>query len=490
MAERRAGQRSWPLSPYDLNVTYGKPGDAGLGPDWFGPLEPITPLAPPEVAGRQWDYLSGYNLSTVARGYAPISFATLRGLADGYDLLRLVIETRKDQVARLSWTISARDKKASADPRSAGLKRFFAKPDGRHGFADWLRLLLEDLFVIDAPTLYMRRDRAGRLLGLLPIDGATIKPVIDDWGRTPLPFTQNGATIYPCAYQQMLKGYPAVDYSVRDLLYRPRNIRVDRAYPDYPKIAWDHFEQPQRDDGICWGLKRIGGSGLALGIDVVVLRGSVTQQDWFRDFDALADPFESDERQLETFLHHLGFSIEGAAEEHAFLGPVHPGFLAGMEAALAAMRPLLRENIIIAGHSLGAARAAILTGLMVHDANLNKAPAPLACVTFGQPRPGFAKLAGVIASVPQRSYCNGNGSLVDMITEVPIAFGPENYVHPHPLTDVCEEPGASWKQQWGVFAWHAMPLYLRALERCYGLALSGPDDVALLPAVARHLEIH
>ncbi len=230
MAERGAGQPSWPLSPYDLSVTYGKPGAAGLGPDWFGPLEPITPLAPPEVAGRQWDYLSGYNLSTVARGYAPISFATLRGLAESYDLLRLVIETRKDQVARLSWTISSRTKKSANDPRLASLKKFFSKPDGRHGFADWLRLILEDLFVIDAATLYMSRDRAGRLLGLLPIDGATIKPVIDDWGRTPLPYVQNGETIYPTAYQQILKGYPAVDYSVRDLLYRPRNIRVDRAY--------------------------------------------------------------------------------------------------------------------------------------------------------------------------------------------------------------------------------------------------------------------
>ncbi|HEY1735672.1 MAG TPA: hypothetical protein VGG12_03410, partial [Methylovirgula sp.] len=185
---------------------------------------------PPEVAGRQWDYLSGYNLSTFPRGYAPISFATLRGLADGYDLLRLVIETRKDQVARLSWTISPRDKRASNDPRLAALRRFFNRPDGRHGFADWLRMILEDLFVIDAPTLYMSRDRGGRLLGLLPIDGATIKPVIDDWGRTPLPYTQNGEAVFPVAYQQILKGYPAVDYSVRDLLYRPRNIRVDRAY--------------------------------------------------------------------------------------------------------------------------------------------------------------------------------------------------------------------------------------------------------------------
>jgi phage portal protein BeeE len=76
----------------------------------------------------------------------------------------------------------------------------------------------------------MNRDRAGRLLGLLPIDGATIKPVIDDWGRTPLPYVELGETVYPTAYQQILKGYPAVDYSVRDLFYRPRNIRVDRAY--------------------------------------------------------------------------------------------------------------------------------------------------------------------------------------------------------------------------------------------------------------------
>lgn len=230
MVDRSAGQRSWPLSPYDLKVTYGKPGAAGLGPDWFGPLEPITPLAPPEVAGRQWDYLSGYNLSTFPRGTAAISFATLRGLAETYDLLRLVIETRKDQVARLSWTISARDKKTSGDPRITALRKFFTKPDGRHGFADWLRLILEDLFVIDAPTLYLSRNRAGQLVGLLPIDGATIKPVIDDWGRTPLPYVENGVTVYPTAYQQILKGYPAVDYSVRDLLYRPRNIRVDRAY--------------------------------------------------------------------------------------------------------------------------------------------------------------------------------------------------------------------------------------------------------------------
>lgn len=233
MAVRGDGQKSWPLSPYEVNVSFARNKAAGVAEDWFGPLDPITPLAPPEVAGRQWDYPAGYNLSTLARPFEPVTFATLRSLADGYDLLRLVIETRKDQAARQTWTIATRDTHAhsAADAeRLATVKRFFAKPDGIHAFADWLRILLEEIFVTDAPALYMSRDRGGRLRALMPLDGATIKPVIDPWGRPPQPYFDGTRTIYPVAYQQILKGYPAVNYSVRDLIYRPRNLRVNRVY--------------------------------------------------------------------------------------------------------------------------------------------------------------------------------------------------------------------------------------------------------------------
>jgi hypothetical protein len=110
------------------------------------------------------------------------------------------------------------------------LKNFFARPDGIHGFSDWLRILLEEVLVTDAPALFMSRDHSGRLRSLLPLDGATIKPVIDAWGRTPQPHADGGKLIYPAAYQQILKGYPAINYSVRDVLYRPRNVRVNHVY--------------------------------------------------------------------------------------------------------------------------------------------------------------------------------------------------------------------------------------------------------------------
>ena len=177
------------------------------------------------------DFPSGYNIVSGARAYEPIGFEDLRALAETYDLLRLVIETRKDQVERMSWSL--RPRRGATGPGSARinqLTRFFERPDGQHCFAIWLRMLLEDLFVIDAPTLWRQRARGGELVALHPLDGATIKRVIDDWGRTPQPFQDNGALIYPVAYQQILKGYPAVDYAARDIIYAPRNPRANRVY--------------------------------------------------------------------------------------------------------------------------------------------------------------------------------------------------------------------------------------------------------------------
>jgi hypothetical protein len=55
----------------------------GVSPDtWFGPRQPLQPMAPPEVKGRQWDYPFGANLNYIPRADDGVSFGELRGLAD------------------------------------------------------------------------------------------------------------------------------------------------------------------------------------------------------------------------------------------------------------------------------------------------------------------------------------------------------------------------------------------------------------------------
>jgi hypothetical protein len=197
----------------------------GVSPDArFGPLQPLAPMAPPEVKGRQWDYPFGANLNYIPRAEDGVSFAELRALADALPLLRAVIETRKDQIAAQSYAVRERARNDTPDASKSidAVTRFLARPDRRHSFADWLRMLLEDMLVIDAATLYPRYGRGGALYALDVIDGATIKPLIGEDGRSPEPPDP--------AYQQILKGIPAADFSAEELLYLPRNPRAHRLY--------------------------------------------------------------------------------------------------------------------------------------------------------------------------------------------------------------------------------------------------------------------
>jgi hypothetical protein len=197
----------------------------GVTPDtWFGPQQPLAPQAPLEVKGRQFDYSFGANLNYVPRSEGGISFAELRALADALPLLRAVIETRKDQIAAQNFTVRQRPR-ADLPDASARIDKalaFLARPDRRRSFGDWLRMLMEDLLVIDAATIYPRCDRAGKLYALDVVDGATIKPLIGEDGRTPEPPDP--------AYQQILHGVPAADFSADELLYLPRNVRAQKLY--------------------------------------------------------------------------------------------------------------------------------------------------------------------------------------------------------------------------------------------------------------------
>jgi hypothetical protein len=192
------------------------------GSEWFSPQQPIQPAAQEEAKGRQFDYPTGYNVNITPRSYEPISFQTLRLLADNLDILRLVIETRKDLMCKLKFEIKPLKESIDSKKRCEEVKQFLKYPDQQHSWEEWLRMILEDLFVIDAPTIYPRLNKGGGLFALELMDGATIAPKINGTGRQPLP--------PEVAYQQILKGVPAVDYSSDELIYKPRNLRTHKVY--------------------------------------------------------------------------------------------------------------------------------------------------------------------------------------------------------------------------------------------------------------------
>lgn len=212
----------------------------GVRDKWFGPLEP-RPVVAPTGSERQFDYPVGSNLRITPRSDEKITFGHLRTLADTLDLVRIVIETRKDQMARLEWLIVDKDTKKET-PDSVKAMEFFEQPDRIHDWDTWLRAIMEDVYVIDAPCIEPRFTKGGELYSLDQIDGSTINRLIDGEGRVPVPPSP--------AYQQIIKGIPAANFTFDELIYRPRNVRVHKMY------GFSHVEQILVT--ICIALRRQG----------------------------------------------------------------------------------------------------------------------------------------------------------------------------------------------------------------------------------------
>jgi HK97 family phage portal protein len=191
-----------------------------------GIFSPGYPLVPPERERvRLWNFPVGYNTIYTPRSYEPIGFHELRALAEHHDITRLAIETRKDQIEKLDWTIRPLDPKLArvdAGARIAALTDLWRKPDGEQRFATWLREVLEDVLVLDAPAFEVRRNRGGEIIGLDIVDGSTIKVLIDDTGRRPQPPAP--------AYEQVIHGRPWRLLTSDQLLYLPRNRRPHKVY--------------------------------------------------------------------------------------------------------------------------------------------------------------------------------------------------------------------------------------------------------------------
>lgn len=247
------GQWMGAYSPVALNASPGMQGySPGYGPflprppqDFtqgaFGPFSPILPVpvdqpAPGSVRPqpRRWQYPVGFNLPTGAPGSEGLKLAgfdQLKTLSRLYSILRTCIEIRKSEIRALEWDIvltkdAAKaykgDRAAMRDfgERRAKALKWFRKPDPDYfTFSSWLNTLLDQVFTIDALSLYMCPTKGGRrsgkgLLGsgldsLWLVDGASVRPLVGLHGETPRPPS--------VAYEQYLYGVPRSDYmTMRD----------------------------------------------------------------------------------------------------------------------------------------------------------------------------------------------------------------------------------------------------------------------------------
>jgi hypothetical protein len=214
---------------------------------WFSSLSPVGPSTPSGFRPRQYPTLPGQNIIWQPRAQDAISFETLRALAETWDLLRMVIETKKSQICAQAYELRAKAKpneknkdrkeRAASDPMLRELNAFFAYPDGIHPFKRWLNMWLEDELVIDAVALWMQRDSKGRIAAVTPLAGDTINRMVNDQGVTPRPDPNwkraDNGLITPrgsVAYQEVLYGTVAYEFTTDDMLYSMRNERTWKQY--------------------------------------------------------------------------------------------------------------------------------------------------------------------------------------------------------------------------------------------------------------------
>lgn len=201
---------------------------AGMGPTRpFSPGEPIGPYDGYSRTPRSRDFVTGYNIATRPRTHERVSFDTLKGLVEAYDVAQMAIWHRIDSIRALDWSlVPARGFSGDADDAIALGLRVLEKPDRQTPFANWLAKWLYDVLAYDAGTLYRLRNRRGDVIGLATVDGTSVAPLLDYWGNTPKAPAE--------AYVQYIQGLPWNWLTTDDLIYQPFRPRTNSPYGTAP----------------------------------------------------------------------------------------------------------------------------------------------------------------------------------------------------------------------------------------------------------------
>lgn len=199
--------------------------------DWFGPLQPTSPIAPRGTEPRSHQYYPGQNLTYTPRADQVYSAEDLRNLAS-YPLARMCIENVCDMICRMPITArlkretgetgASHKKRTSSDKVLPKLQQLIDQPNSEEDRADFVRSVLQDMLVGDWASILVRKTPKGEVKEIRAIDGATITRYIDEQGYTPMPPSP--------AYAQLWYGIPMVDLTAEQLIYAMRNRKRDGLY--------------------------------------------------------------------------------------------------------------------------------------------------------------------------------------------------------------------------------------------------------------------
>jgi hypothetical protein len=232
-----------PSTAVEVAKTYGtsvpeqfRQGEAAAQMTPASPFSPGTPIGPYDGYDRQtrqFNFTTGYNISTRPRLHERVSFETLTGLVESYDIAQLAIWHRIDSIRSLDWKLVAREGYEGDVSDAVGIgMAALRRPDRINSFETWLGKWLYDILAYDAGCLYRLRNRAGRCVGLAPVDGRTIAPLLDYWGNSPTATSPGGPE--PEAYVQYINGLPWNWLTRSDLIYEPFRSVTNSPYGRAP----------------------------------------------------------------------------------------------------------------------------------------------------------------------------------------------------------------------------------------------------------------
>lgn len=200
-------------------VLQGMAGNASMGPG-----TPLTPSRGYSIRPRSTDYPVGVNGNSQSRqAWGRTSYAVLRELMRSYDIAQMCKNHKIDELRSMEPMFTPMDGfKGDGEAAVAAARAALSFPDREHSWDEWLSLWLDNLLTFDSGPLYRRRNRDGQIIALEVVDGSTIYPLVDEFGRRPMAPAP--------AYQQVIKGQSSVDFTAEDMTYARFRPQTDSPF--------------------------------------------------------------------------------------------------------------------------------------------------------------------------------------------------------------------------------------------------------------------